>query len=832
VKPKLVTGLVLTALLVAAVGVVVLVPGGLFPAGTRADEGDGPPDQVVVAGLVRDFRASHSDFGDTPPEGPGHVAGNVGLLLPTAEQPAFTAAGFKVAQQWRDREGRPIAPHLAHMSGSPGGTGTLGLRVKDRIEVKHNATIDAFNSDLGPYGLNGNYGADAYVSTNATAARRVKIDHKGVVHGRVMVGPGGDPAQVIEARGTITGAAGVLTEAFAIPTLDLPDDLGPLTEHLDIHDQSITFTGDVNEDDDVDVPAMHFGKLHLKHGAVLTVVGDLRIVCDHELKIHKAEVILAPDATLTIYAAPGAEVEIKEQSLVNTEGADPGLLMINALGGGKLEIGHRSHVYAIVTAPERELEIKAAGHLYGAFLGDSVKLEHDWCGLHTDLGSALPGPFNFVLTLREKLEMNDQARLDGFDSNQGPYGGANANLDALVMVNVYAGSKKKGHVKLEHESTLVGDVLIGPGGSPQQAVHVHSGCEITGTVATMAAPRAIPVVTPPHMGASAGELHRHGGTYRISTDVRYKKIKIEKNAKLEIEGDRVIRCDQTFELKENSDVILLPGARLTLYLGKDLKVEKNSKFNVNTGNPQLVSIRRSGLGKKGKVKVKDNSKLVAWVQGERTDLDVDDRSHFYGSFAGRKAKVRKSSELHVDMAGLSFCVEIDDTEGSSGGPALGGITSAASFDEWYRDVLGVNQMKVHSITLTRGIDGVYSYLDDDFHPIDDQLFGNEGLPHNQNFTYMIAAHFQYEDCGGQFVEFEGGDGAWLFINHQLVLDIGGVSSDSSQYVDLDRLGLQPGTSNTFNLYWSNRRLSGSVFRLRTNVILDSSGHVPVIMQYD
>ena len=68
------------------------------------------------------------------------------------------------------------------------------------------------------------------------------------------------------------------------------------------------------------------------------------------------------------------------------------------------------------------------------------------------------------------------------------------------------------------------------------------------------------------------------------------------------------------------------------------------------------------------------------------------------------------------------------------------------------------------------------------------------------------------------MEFEGGDGAWIFIDGRLVIDLGGVRSNVQQYADIDRLGLVNGQDYQMKLFYANRNRSKE-FRLRTNVFL-------------
>jgi fibro-slime domain-containing protein len=141
---------------------------------------------------------------------------------------------------------------------------------------------------------------------------------------------------------------------------------------------------------------------------------------------------------------------------------------------------------------------------------------------------------------------------------------------------------------------------------------------------------------------------------------------------------------------------------------------------------------------------------------------------------------------HLDVDGKPV-FHLDNGKGTISSPELYGL--------WYRDTNagsvtgdhGVIDVKpiVSSLTLLQQggtASDVYQFSSNNFFPLTNLGFGNDGNSKNFHFTTELRYFFQYK--GGETLTFTGDDDVWVFVNGRHAVDIGGVHGAQSGRVVL------------------------------------------------
>jgi fibro-slime domain-containing protein len=140
------------------------------------------------------------------------------------------------------------------------------------------------------------------------------------------------------------------------------------------------------------------------------------------------------------------------------------------------------------------------------------------------------------------------------------------------------------------------------------------------------------------------------------------------------------------------------------------------------------------------------------------------------------------------------------------------VTDEVGIENGQPDNKLVNKQRVFSVALSRqSIDrAVFTFDTNFFYPIDNQLLGNEGDPHNFFFTWEIKTFLTYS--ANDQLEYESVDDMWVYIDGQIPVGwtLGGIppysasGASPSHTVNLGALGLSLGSTYRVDMYYAHR----------------------------
>lgn len=233
-----------------------------------------------------------------------------------------------------------------------------------------------------------------------------------------------------------------------------------------------------------------------------------------------------------------------------------------------------------------------------------------------------------------------------------------------------------------------------------------------------------------------------------------------------------------------------------------------------------------------------------WILGNQEPDNAPGFSDKFPSIRGDCSTIslavvlRDKAEAHPDFQsedcnGTKYGM-VEKRLGSNGKPVPTDTSCASHIDDWFLPETltdGYTNERCFNLTLGKNEEGLYQHDTNAFFPLDDFKFldedgkidnpnyspGYSDPPHNYYFTMELGAEFEY--VPGQTFYFRGDDDVWVFIDSQLVVDIGGVHGPVEGKVDLDTLGLIKGQTYQFKLFFAERHCCGSNFKMVTSINL-------------
>jgi len=268
----------------------------------------------------------------------------------------------------------------------------MAIQCRDNITLKAGTVIEAVDSDIS---LNpADTDEKAVIGTNSVDSSSIILNNGVTVDGDVVVGVGGDVADVIKDLGGSTLDRYSLTAEIEFPEIDPPAFIGPDTQITLKKAEKTIGTGG-------DYPASgRFTGIQLGNGCILRVIDNCVLYITGDVDMgQNSEIIIdtAKNASLVIYL-DGSWISDNGSGVTNTTQSSSAFQLYGTGGVGQIiNLKAKDDLFGSIYAPNAILTVFSGGDIYGAFVASSFELKSS-------------GHFYYDVTLQDVSVTDEGAR--------------------------------------------------------------------------------------------------------------------------------------------------------------------------------------------------------------------------------------------------------------------------------------------------------------------------------------------------------------------------------------------------------------------------------------
>jgi hypothetical protein len=226
----------------------------------------------------------------------------------------------------------------------------------ESLVLRNSARIDWYNNESGD--------APLIIGTNSTNSGAITMYSSSYINGDVVVGAGGDPAQVINNGGGLyTGSAYAQPENRVPPPVVVPAAL-----------VSAPSSGNINNNRTISTSGK-YSKIDLGNGEKLTINGDVELYITGKVSLgNSAEIQINEGGSLVLYV--DGDIVGDNSSRFNNMTNDPRRLRIFGTNDcSKVELKNSGDMYAVVYAPAAAVTIDNSATLWGSLTSRTCELK-------------------------------------------------------------------------------------------------------------------------------------------------------------------------------------------------------------------------------------------------------------------------------------------------------------------------------------------------------------------------------------------------------------------------------------------------------------------------
>ena len=245
-------------------------------------------------------------------------------------------------------------------------------------------------------------------------------------------------------------------------------------------------------------------------------------------------------------------------------------------------------------------------------------------------------PYTYALFAKDRIDMMNNATTDSYSSDSGTYAATKLPIEGDIGSN--------GIIVLQENVKINGNVSTSLAGG----ITINKAI-VTGDTTSKSAPAEVPSIPQSAFdqarasnSAPAG-LTGSGYTFNSTT----KNLTMGNNATLQLASGTYYFND--FRADNNATITVAPGAKVIIYVQKQMSLRNNSRFN-NNGAPGNVTVFGANGCPPGtrELIIENNGSFWGSYYGPDNEVWVSNNGIAYGSLIGSKIMMDNNESFHYD----------------------------------------------------------------------------------------------------------------------------------------------------------------------------------------
>lgn len=246
--------------------------------------------------------------------------------------------------------------------------------------------------------------------------------------------------------------------------------------------------------------------------------------------------------------------------------------------------------------------------------------------------------FEYAILVRESISLYSNTVVDGinYDSNDRP-------------LEIATRSGLNDTVTMNSGASVDGDVLVGSGNDPQDAVKLLPGSIVNGDVGRMLDLWDPPIIHPPATLMALPSLGTLSTSTTITTDSKFDKINLSVNQIVTIDGDVDIYVTGDIILGNDSQIqinAINPNSSLTIYIGGNYEEKQGAAINNLTAEAKRLSMY--GLENCVKVDIKNSGLFYGTIYAPNADVNLFNSMEMTGAVVSKSFSQKATGIFHYD----------------------------------------------------------------------------------------------------------------------------------------------------------------------------------------